>query len=70
MQNFIFQLLTLSTQDNAKLLKQLKPGLKTGININQKCQQKDQTNIWDYLIDSCFQGVNRLFVLPFENEAQ
>ena len=23
----------------------------------------------DYLIDSSFQGVNRHFVLPFENEA-
>ena len=40
---------TLSTQDNGKLLEQLKSGFKkkelTGININQKYQQKDQINI-------------------------
>ena len=24
----------------------------------------------NHLIDSCFQGVNRLFVLAFENDAQ
>ena len=24
----------------------------------------------DFLIDPCFQGVNRLFVLSFENETQ
>ena len=47
---------TLSTQDNAKLLEQLKPGFKRiniGININQKCRQ--------YLVDPSFQVVNRLF---------
>ena len=39
--------IALSTQDNAKLLKQLKFGLKEqliGINVNQKYQQKDQIN--------------------------
>ena len=39
---------TLSTQDNAKLLEQLKSGFKEqliGININQKYQQKYQINI-------------------------
>ena len=37
---------TLSTQDNAKQLEQLKSGFKeqfTGINIKQKYQQKEQT---------------------------
>ena len=29
-----------------------------------------QNQYLDYLIDPTFQGVNRLFVLPFENEAQ
>ena len=29
-----------------------------------------QNQYLDYLIDPSFQGVNRLFVLPFENEAQ
>ena len=39
---------TLSTQDNAKRLEQLKSGFKkqlTGININKKYQQKYQINI-------------------------
>ena len=40
---------TLSAQDNAKLLQQLKSGLKknqlTAMNIKQKYQQKDSTNI-------------------------
>ena len=36
----------LSTQDNAKLLQQLKLCFKTSTkNINQKCQKKRQTNI-------------------------
>ena len=43
-----FPVVTLSTQDNAKLLEQLKSGFKeqlTGININEKYQQKGQINI-------------------------
>ena len=39
---------TLSTQDNAKLLQQLKSGINwlelTGIDINQEFRQKDKTN--------------------------
>ena len=40
--------ITLSTQDNANLLEQLKAGFKRtiiGININQKYQQKGEINI-------------------------
>ena len=36
---------TLSTQDNANLLQQLKSEQLTGININQKYKQKDKINI-------------------------
>ena len=39
---------TLSTEDNAKLLEQLKAGFKeqsTGVNINQRYQQKLRINI-------------------------
>ena len=36
---------TLSTQDNANLLQQLKSKQLTGININQKYEQKDKINI-------------------------
>ena len=64
---------TLSTQDNAKLLEQLRSAFKRTINWN-KYQSKVSTErpnqYLDYLIDPSFQGVNRLFVLSFENEEQ
>ena len=56
---------TLSTQDNAKLLQQLKSGFKRTINWN-KYQSKPESlrrnQYLNYLINPSFQGVNRLFV--------
>ena len=66
-------LVTLSTQDNAKLLEQLKSGFKRKINWNKyqsKISTERSNQSSDYLIDPSFQGVNRLFVLSFENEGQ
>ena len=64
---------TLSTQDNAKLLQQLKSGLKKRIGWN-KCLWKPELlaeNLnWNNLVEPSFQGVNRLSVLAFENDAQ
>ena len=61
---------TLSTQDNTKLLQQLKLGSKCTTNCN-KYQSKVTTQAWnsysDFLIDPSFQEVNRFFVLSFEN---
>ena len=62
---------TLSTQDNAKLLQQLKSGFRRTINWNK--YQSDpktyaQSSYLNHLINPSFQGVNRLFVLSFENE--
>ena len=61
---------TLSTNDNAKLLRQLKLGLKRTINWN-KYQLKVRIQLsnphLDYLIDPRFEGVNKIFVLSFEN---
>ena len=62
---------TLSTQDNTKLLQQLKSGFKR--TINWKKYQSDpkrypQDRYLNHLVDPSFQGVNRLFVLSFENE--
>ena len=62
---------TLSTQDNAKLLQQLKSGFKRTINWNK--YQSDpktyaQNRYLNHLVDPSFQGVNRLLVLSFENE--
>ena len=64
---------TLSTQDNAKLLEQLKSGFKRKINWNKhqpKVSAERINQYLDLLIGPSFHGVNRLFVLPFENEAQ
>ena len=62
---------TLSTRDNAKLLQQLKSGLKRTINWNKyqsKISTERQNLYLDYLTDPSFQEVNIIFVLPFENE--
>ena len=63
---------TLSTQDNAKLLQQLKSGFKRTINWNKyqtKVSTEGVNQYLDFLIDPSFQGVNRLSVLSFENES-
>ena len=63
---------TLSIQDNSKLLQQLKSGLRRTINW-KKHQSNPKTyerkRYLNYSVDSSFQGVNRPFVLSFENEA-
>ena len=62
---------TLSTQDNAKLLQQLKSGFKRTINWNKyesSIKTFAQNRYLNYLINPSFQGVNRIFVLSFENE--
>ena len=56
---------TLSTEDNAKLLQQLKSGFKRTINWNKyqsKISIERPSAYVDYLIHSSFQGVNRLFL--------
>ena len=62
---------TLSTQDNAKLLQQLKSGFKRTINWD-KYESKPKTfarnRYLNHLINPSFQGVNRLFVFSYENE--
>ena len=62
---------TLSTQGNAKLLQQLKSGFKSTINWNKyesNIKTFAQKRYLNHLINPSFQGVNRLFVLSFENE--
>ena len=64
---------TLSTQENSKLLQQLKSGFKRVINWNKYLSNPEllaQNPNLNYLIEPSFQGVNRLFVLAFENDAQ
>ena len=66
-----FQVVTLSTQDNAKVLHQLESGFKRRIKSNKqqlKVSAERPNQYLDYLIDPSFQRVNRLFILSFENE--
>ena len=63
---------TLSTQDNIKLLKQLEAGFKRTINRNKnlsKTTNQAQNEILDFFIDASFEGVNRLFVLSFNDQS-
>ena len=64
---------TLSTQDNAKLLPQLKSGFKRTISWNKHLAKPEllaQNLNVNHLIEPSFQGANRLFVLAFEDDAQ
>ena len=71
--NLYFLVVTLSTQDNAKLLPQLKSCFKRTISWNKYLRKPEllaQNANLNHLIEPSFQGVNRLFVLAFENDAQ
>ena len=62
---------TLSTQENAKFLQQLKSGFKRVINWNKYLSKPEvlaQNPNLNHLIEPSFQGVNRVFVLAFEND--
>ena len=64
---------TLSTQDNSKLLQQLKSGLKRTVNWNKYLSKPEligQNANLNHLVEPNFQGVNGLFVLAFENDTQ
>ena len=71
--NLYVPVVTLSTQDNAKLLSQLKSGFKRTISWNKYLSKPEllrrNPNL-NHLVEPSFQGVNRLFVLAFENDAQ
>ena len=64
---------TLSPQDNAKLLEQLQSGFKRVVYWNKYLPKPEllaQNPNLNLLLEPCFQGVNRLFVLVFENDTQ
>ena len=69
--NHYVPVVTLSTQDNEKLLPQLKSGFKRKISWNKYLAKPEllaQNANLSYLIESSFQGVNILFVLAFEHD--
>ena len=65
--------MTLSTQENTKLLQQLKSGFKRVINWNKYSSKpellRQNTNL-NNLVEPSFQEVNRFFVLAFEGDTQ
>ena len=62
---------TLSIQENTKFLQQLKSGFKRLINWNKYLSKPEllaqNPNLY-HLVEPSFQGINRLFVLAFEND--
>ena len=71
--NLYVPVVTLSTQDNANLLTQLKSGFKRAISWNKYLTKPEllaQNPNLNHLVESGFQGINRHFVLAFENDAQ
>ena len=66
-------MIALSKQDNAKLLQQLKSGFKRVINWNKYLSKPEllarNPNL-NHLFEPSFQGVNRIFVLAYENDTQ
>ena len=71
--NLYVPVVTLSTKDNEKLLQQLGSGFKRVINWNKYLSRPEllpQYPNLNYLIEPSFQGINRPFVLAFENDAQ
>ena len=64
---------TLSTQDNSKLLQQLKSGFKGIINWNKYLSKSEllaQNPDLNRLVEPSLQGKNKLFVLAFEDDTQ
>ena len=67
-------IVNLSTKDNVNLTKQLNEGFKRSVYWNKyksKIETKhlDANNVTRFPLDASFQGVNRLFVLAFNNGA-
>ena len=64
--------MTLSTQDNSKLLQQLKSGFKRVICWSKYLSKPEllrQNPNLNHLVEPSFQGVNRLLVLALENDS-
>ena len=64
---------TLSTQDNPKSLQELKSGFKRVINWNKYLSNPDllvQNPNLNHFVEPSFPGVNRRFLLAFENDDQ
>ena len=68
-------IVTLSSKDNVKLVKLLEEGFKRPVYWNEyqtkiESRNLDNNNLTRFPLDASFQGVRRLFVLPFNNTSQ
>ena len=71
--NLYVPAVTLSTQDNAKLLPQFKSDFKRTISWNKYLSKPEllaQNPNLSHLVEPSFQGTNRLFVLVFEDDTE
>ena len=69
--NIYVPVVTLSTQENTKFLQELKSGFKRVISWNKYLSKPEllaRNQNLNHLVEPSFQGVNRLFVLAFEND--
>ena len=69
---FYVPIVTLSTKDNVNCTKQLSEGFKRAVYWNEykskkETKEADASNLKRFPLDASFQGVNRLFVLAFDN---
>ena len=65
--------ITLSQQDNAKLLQESKSGFKRVINWNKYLSKPEllaQNPNLNHLVEPSFQGINRIFILAYEGDTQ
>ena len=65
-------IVTLSSKDNAKLVKLLEGRVNRPVYWNEykaktEARNLDKSNPTRFSLDACFQGVRRLFVLTFDN---
>ena len=70
--NLYVPIITLSTKDNVNLTKKLNEGFKRSVYWNKykskiETKEADANNFKRFPLDASFQGVNRLFVLAFNN---
>ena len=68
-------IVTLSNKDNVNLTKQLDEGFKRPVYWNEykskiEIKEANNDNITRFFLDASFQGVNRLFVLAFNDTTQ
>ena len=65
-------IVTLSSEDNVKLVKLLEEGFERPVYWNEyqtkiETRNSDKNNLTRFPLDASFQGVKRLFVLAFNN---